>query len=351
MSNSNNGGGFTLPVTSSIPFPSKSKDIPKVLVKAPGYEAKEIIPYKGDGTVKTDLGVIQLTPLQTSIELEKLESSQLDPQQIEELSKSKKDLSFFAQERLTNTTSQLKSILIPSILTMISQFGITKATELAGKSTPEILQAINNLSSCPTPDVLKVLIERKNKLVSQINKTYNVVNVTNNVLRVNGAVLLTTNIALQAQLLNPIPLPANISELIDKLKKQINRITAINAGLTGLLSLLVQVLSQILNLLKILDALVQKCYPNDDQTQISSELTALTQQQSNQVSPIVTNVNGFTMDVETEKTTNSLKRRRALARNKKGVVMLKGEWSFSSIDQILIDELVFYIQQNDLKAD
>jgi len=31
--------------------------------------------------------------------------------------------------------------------------------------------------------------------------------------------------------------------------------------------------------------------------------------------------------------------------------MLRGEWSFSSIDQILIDELVFYIQTNNLKAD
>ena len=31
--------------------------------------------------------------------------------------------------------------------------------------------------------------------------------------------------------------------------------------------------------------------------------------------------------------------------------MLRGEASFSSNDQILIDELVYYIQTNDLKAD
>ena len=31
--------------------------------------------------------------------------------------------------------------------------------------------------------------------------------------------------------------------------------------------------------------------------------------------------------------------------------MLQGEPSFSSNDQILIDELVFYIEQNDLKSD
>ena len=72
---------------------------------------------------------------------------------------------------------------------------------------------------------------------------------------------------------------------------------------------------------------------------------------SNWISPLGPNVNGFEMGVVTEPTTNSLKRRKAIARNKSGVVMLKGEFSFSSIDQILIDELVFYIQQNDLKAD
>jgi hypothetical protein len=69
------------------------------------------------------------------------------------------------------------------------------------------------------------------------------------------------------------------------------------------------------------------------------------------LSPVVTDVNGFTMGVETEVTDKPLKRRRAIATNKQGVVMLKGEFSFSSIDQILIDELVFYIQQNNLKAD
>jgi hypothetical protein len=67
--------------------------------------------------------------------------------------------------------------------------------------------------------------------------------------------------------------------------------------------------------------------------------------------PIDSEVNGFKIDVETESTTNPLKRRRAIAINKQNIIMLKGEWSFSSIDQILIDELVFYIQQNNLKAD
>jgi len=56
----------------------------------------------------------------------------------------------------------------------------------------------------------------------------------------------------------------------------------------------------------------------------------------------------ITVDGDTDQ---DLKQRRAVARNKSGIIMLQGEPSYSSNDQILIDELVFYIQQNDLKAD
>ena len=46
-----------------------------------------------------------------------------------------------------------------------------------------------------------------------------------------------------------------------------------------------------------------------------------------------------------------LPRRQAIAKNSKGIIILRGEPSFSAEDQILIDELAFYIQINNLKAD
>ena len=63
-------------------------------------------------------------------------------------------------------------------------------------------------------------------------------------------------------------------------------------------------------------------------------------------------VNGFFLSVETDdkNQVGTLKRRFAVGKNAQGITLLKGEPSFSSNDQILIDELVFYIQQNDLKA-
>ena len=144
------------------------------------------------------------------------------------------------------------------------------------------------------------------------------------------------------------PIPGGVSKRLDK---TISTLSAVNAGVLAILIILKQVLVQAIDLLNLLDALVQKCYPDADQERVALELTALTNQQSTQTSPVVTNVNGFEMGVITEVTDKPLKRRRAIARNKQGVVMLQGEFSFSSIDQILIDELVFYIQQNNLKAD
>ena len=63
-------------------------------------------------------------------------------------------------------------------------------------------------------------------------------------------------------------------------------------------------------------------------------------------------VNGFLLGTvpDNKGIVGSLQRRYATATDSLGVVVLKGEPSFSANDQILIDELAFYITSNDLKA-
>jgi hypothetical protein len=159
-----------------------------------------------------------------------------------------------------------------------------------------------------------------------------------------------------------VGIPAGVINKTGALIKKLKDLILQNEGklnsLAAVLSLLKSTLANALEDLKTLDTLVQHCSQDDNnqdanQEQISAELTAITTNESNQESPVVIDVNGFTMGVETEPqiSTLSIKRRRATATNKQGVIMLTGEWSFSSIDQILIDELVFYIQTNDLRAD
>jgi hypothetical protein len=349
MITSNNKGEFKTDLTSSIQT-TGSNDLNKLLIKAPGYESLEIIPYKGDGTAKNDLGVIKLNPLNKGLEQDKINASQLTKAQIDELSKDKKDFNYFAQEKLTNQISNLKTILIPTVITLVAGFGITKATDLAGKNKDKILEELKKKISCPPQSNILDIIDKKNKLVKQLNNTLKVIDITTKALGITGGIIQGLEIALKLQLINPYPVPASVTKIIDTLDKRLSSLKKINVGILSILVLLRQVLTQVLQLLNLLDLLIQSCYPNDDQEQLAIDLTNLTIQQSTEV-PVVTNVNGFEMKVETENTNNSLKRRRATAQNKQGVIMLKGEWSFSSIDQILIDELVFYIQQNNLKAD
>lgn len=349
---------LSVSLTSSI---DTSGELPKLIISAPGYESIEKIPYKGDGAAKEDLGVIQLTPLQDSLESDKLKSSQLDIKQIEEISFSKKDFKYFAQTKLTNLINTIKITLIPLVLTLIAKFGITKASKLIEKGKTKA-EDLKDQITCPTSEELSKIISRKNKIVKQLNNALKIIDNTTKALGITGGVITSLEIAFNILKVLPIPssvppgigLPVNVILAVqdgkDRIGKLITSLKTTNAGLLAVLVLLRQVLTQAVQYLNLLDSLVQHCSPETSQEQLSGELTRLTQQQA-PTSPVITKVNGFTMGVETEVTDKPIKRRRATATNKNGVTMLRGEWSFSSVDQILIDELVFYIQQNDLKAD
>lgn len=337
-----------IPLTSSL---NGGNNLPSITISSPGYESVEKIPYKGDGTIKEDLGVIKLTPTQDALELDKIEASQLSPDQIKEINPEEKSPEYFLQKRLTNLIINLKGTAIPLTLTLISSFGITKVSQLINKGKTKASDLSN--ITCPSPEELTRLINRKNKLVKQINKSYQIIDSTTKALGISQKVITSLQITYNIGLTVAYPSPPSVPIALQKIKTFLDKLNIANASILATLILTRQVLTQLLQYLNLLDSLIQHCSPDNSQAQeqLSVELTALTLQQTQQESPIVTNVNGFEMGVETEPTTNSLKRRRAIARNKQGIVMLKGEWSFSSIDQILIDELVFYIQQNDLKAD
>jgi hypothetical protein len=337
----NDNGNFT--ITGEIPESGSLS----MVINASGYQFFEPPLYKGDDTIKTDLGIIQLQPLILSLEQDKIKSTQLDRKQIKEISKNKKDLSYYAEEKLSNQINTLKNTLIPSVLTMVASFGLTQISNY----TPDKLPSLLDQSTCPTISELDDLIKRKNKLVKQLENSLKIIDITTKTLGITQGVISVLQITLNIAELNPPitnPIPLGVSKRLDQ---TISKLSSVNIGILSILVILRQVLIQAIQILNLLDQLIQKCYPEAEQLRLSSELTILTTQQSNQQSPIITNVNGFEMGVETEITEKSLKRRRAIARNKQGVIMLKGEWSFSSIDQILIDELVFYIQQNNLKAD
>jgi hypothetical protein len=331
------------------------------------YGPFSIIPYTSDKDLKSNLGIVTLNPLETDLKNEILDYFKFSDPVVEEYTTKDIDFNFKIQEGLNLSIDTLKGTVIPLILNLIAVYGISKIKELTNKyeTDPQAaIEEIKSLITCP-PDVeISKLISTKNKLVKKINTTFNTIDDTTKTLNASQDLITTTDTTYQT--LKNIPTPSavggvgvpisvinGIQDTKTFLSNNISKLKTINSGTLSIVSLLQGTLSQVLSLLKILDVITQYCYPNSDTSQekISIELTALTTQQSFQTSPVVTNLNGFELSVITETNDKPLKRRRAIARNKAGVIMLQGEWSFSSIDQILIDELIFYIQQNNLKAD
>ena len=141
-------------------------------------------------------------------------------------------------------------------------------------------------------------------------------------------------------------------EKYDKFKGKLKLFSKVGTVILTALILLRFYLKSALDLLKIADEKMDQCAENLELEEISAELLAIQNQEIEDGNPVVTNVNGFDMGVQPVPKTEvgSLIKRQAIAKDSKGVIVLKGEPSFSASDQILIDELAFYITNNNLKA-
>ena len=155
--------------------------------------------------------------------------------------------------------------------------------------------------------------------------------------------------------------PYSASAKLQRINEQLEELSANNkelnkAILTNLIFVIAG-LATVVVILKAIDGLIQECAEENGNTEveldvINQELLDLAEEGEEDGNPIIPNINGFELSVETDNSNpvGTLKRRFAVAKDTRGITLLKGEPSFSSSDQILIDELVFYIQQNNLKA-
>ena len=259
----------------------------------------------------------------------------------------------------------IKSKLIPLAITLLLGFGISKLSQA-------------NRKTCPTPEELAEIIRRRNRMVRQLNQMYAVI-VANTAIafaffslaKALKGVRLSLDALPAPQAIGVFPakdfgglifsqpysFTAKLQDINDQLEKLEEQFDGMNrATLVSLVILIAGTITCIL-LLQGIDNLAQECAQENgatplEFTAINQELLDLSAEQEEDGNPIISNLNGFTMAVVTDdqNPVGSLKRRYAIAKNSQGVVQLKGEPSFSASDQVLIDELVFYIQQNDLKA-
>lgn len=357
----NSKGEFTIkiPIISGTDLdPTK---FPLNIVK-PKYTSFNIIPYTSTKDAKSDLGIITIQSVESDLKKEVTDLLSLKDDEVSKYSTQDATLEFHIQKRLNGSVDELKKTVIPLILGLLSQYGVSKIQDLVNENKNQLTEKLKAQITCPSSAEITNIIAKKNKLVHQLNNNLNTIKLASQSIKISEGVIAGIEVAYQVLKVLPVPTAVagvgipisvvnNVQDVKTFLSSLIGKLKQGNGGLASILDILIRVLEQVISFLNLLDKITQFCSGDSTQEQISTELTALTTQQSNQLSPVVTNVNGFEMGVETEITDQPLKRRRAIARNQGGVVMLQGEWSYSSIDQILIDELVFYIQQNDLKAD
>lgn len=249
--------------------------------------------------------------------------------------------------KMTNT---ILFKLLPLAIGLLVLFGITKLADLK--------KAI-----CPTPDQLKQAIQRRNRLVRQLNQIYVMVAV-NTALAALFTYIATQLRGVKLQIQNlPLPLglppgtpPYAIISNLEEVKKTLDQFIEdnkkLNKQLLIALVFLVAALIILLLILKAIDQLVLECAPGTQLEEINQELRDLEKEaEANAVAP-TNQVNGFTIEVQTvdQNAAGDLKRRQAVGKNAQGVILVKGDASFSAEDTVLINELAYYIQSNDLKA-
>ena len=338
----------------------------------PNYSKNNIIPFTQKGELISTIPIVKLKPIKQDLEEQKSTLKQLDNNIVK---KATNLLPKSPEESLINfIKTQIKlilSILIPTVLTMLAAFGIDKFNELIKN---------NNNSYCPKQNKLNELINKRNQIVEQLNNLSKTIDI---LIKAVGIVQgLSVILLITANVILAIPLPAALvpqsviqigADVVQYAKKLASKFSSIS--ITVLISLLLfkAVISMIINLLLSLYKLLLICNPSSDLISLDSNLVLIkeeieklslnredipeTESLNREDIPetdisLIRKINGFTLEISIieKNSIGNLQRKQAIATNSQGIILLKGEPSFSASEQILLDELEFYIKSNNLKA-
>lgn len=313
----------------------------------------------------------------------KEEASILDPQSLEnsvtEDSKPK-GLQKIGQ-LLVTTAKNLAQAFIPVALNLIKQLGVEqlqieldKQRALHPEWSEEELQSQVKKLLCPTKAQLDLIILQRNGLTEKLNAAgakLDGLSVTIN-FGASFAEILTTlvNILKYASFsLNQsqkfiTPVPGALPSLITDLQTATDSITFAPDGTPNLPPLSINVaqvspavalvqstIVKCVDLLDSIDQLILLCAPNATLTPISDSINNTYDNES--LAELTDNGNtykGFVLETETRPYTPRVNENRAVGKNSSGIVMVYTDWSFASDPQVLIDELKFIIDRDNLKA-
>ena len=353
--------GDTVPIPTGKVIDNK---IPITLTKDE-YNTEEFFPYALDQTVVETQGIKKLEIIIKSFEDSKIDAQGLDKLDIQSIKDQiPDDPQAVLVKKIMEQVKSIAKTLIPAILAMLAQFGITKLNKLK----ENLINKFRDKKKCPDPARLRELIIRRNQLVRKLNQIWRIVDTATKV--VGGFSGLLAALQTVLNIVKNLPIPTSVPpgvgvplSLIEKIRERIEKyqqligvLSTISVVVLSALIILNVALRKVIQLLKLLDLCLQDCSEGEiDQEEIDAELLAAVTLEANDGTPTGPYiVNGFTLEIQEEsqeKAVGSLKRRFAVGKNSQGIILLKGEKSFSSGDQILLNELKFYIESNNLQAD
>ena len=334
-----------------------------------GYSTRSILPLTGENKIKTKLNLTKLTTEKKQTEKDIAATSTVSSEATKAVAKGSVPSLPTPQKAINKAVQAIQDRLLPYIIGILVAFGISQIKKwLEGQNNLE-----NTPTKCPSQASLRRQVSKRNKVVRQLNNLYKIVDTATKAIGI--ALGLIKIFQLILNIFGRLPIPSTfgtppgpaggviysykVGQLIrfdekyDKFKGKLKLFSKVGTVILTALILLRFFLKAALDLLKIADQKISECAENNLELEdISAELIAIQEQEIEDGNPIVTNVNGFDMAVQPVPKTEvgSLIKRQAIAKDSKGIIVLKGEPSFSASDQILIDELAFYITNNNLKA-
>lgn len=213
---------------------------------------------------------------------------------------------------------------------------------------------INETSECTTSFNLLNNISKRNNLVNDINQMISFFDKLSNYINIIDIILESSKLIISIFKSNPAPsqfttigLIITLNDIFDKTKIVIEQIDGILSVIKKLINYILNLLKGILELLKILDLNLSNCL---NKNKISSNLIPVNNINTNTSSDIILKpYKGYNFDIKIDEYNNTpFTKRYAVAINSYGVIVLRSESSFASDPNVLVEELKFKIDQQNL---
>jgi len=282
---------------------------------------------------------------------------------------------------VVSNVEKLSKQMVPTVMKIASKAGIQNVG-LPDMKMPDVCLPINEVEK---------LINIRNNLMAQLNSVFTIVDsaskiakpldpsikkVKDTIKALKTAEMVALGILKVWPTSPTTPVPGALINGIFTLDTINKDLPPVVYGLTNQLTAITKVtdfantkLLILKNLLLSIDMYLKKCHPNADEklTPINPKLANLdielkngsvnnlnsnsTTNNANNISNNSTNLyEGFILDIEEEQYSPTVKRRRAVAKNKDNIVLLQTPWTFSTDTQTLIAEIKLVIDSSDLKA-